>query len=104
MHDPHANNATSSRFFFRVFTDGVERHRSEGLLFTDKHEVWQEASTSTGEILREIDGKMQPGLDWRMDVTDEAGQLIYRFSFKAEDFSALSSEASANGRLASRQP
>lgn len=88
MHDPKANTTTSIRFFFRVFTDGVERHRSEGLLFADRQEAWHEASTSTGEILREMDGKMQPGLDWRMDVTDEAGQLIYRFTFKAEDFGA----------------
>jgi hypothetical protein len=85
MHDPHATAGASARFYFRVFTNGVERHASDGLVFSDKHEAWLEASTSTGEIIREMDGKMQPGLDWRMDVTDEAGQLIYRFSFTAED-------------------
>jgi hypothetical protein len=88
MHDSSAKTEPSIRFYFRVFTDGVERHSSDGLLFANKQEAWHEASTSTGEILREMDGKMQPGLDWRMDVTDEAGHPIYRFTFKAEDLSS----------------
>jgi hypothetical protein len=29
---------------------------------------------------------LQPGADWRMDVTDETGKLIYRLRFIAESF------------------
>jgi hypothetical protein len=85
MHDNHAHPATT-RFFFRVFTNGIERHQSDGLLFTSKEEAWHEASTSTGEIIREMDGKIEAGLDWRMDVTDEDGALIFRFALTAEEF------------------
>ncbi len=73
-------------YFFRVFTDGIERNRTEGISFASREEAWQEASTSSGEILREMDGRMHIGLDWRMDVTNSAGDLIYRLSFKTEKF------------------
>jgi hypothetical protein len=86
MHD--SNSAQQSLYFFRVFTNGVETHHSEGLEFSSKEDVWHEASTSTGEIIREMDGNMHAGLDWRMDVTDAGGKVIYRFSFKAEDLTS----------------
>jgi hypothetical protein len=73
-------------YFFRVFTDGIERHRTEGLAFPSKEEAWHEASMSSGEILREMDGHMHTGMDWRMDVSNAAGDLIYRLSFKTEEF------------------
>jgi hypothetical protein len=37
-----------------------------------------------GEMIRTIDGHLQPGDRWRMEVTDEAGKLIYRLLFMAE--------------------
>ncbi|MDB5550216.1 MAG: hypothetical protein JWL86_200 [Rhizobium sp.] len=73
-------------YFFRVFTDGVERHRTDGIAFPTKEEAWHEASTSSGEILREMDGKMHTGMDWRMDVLNASGDLIYRLSFRTEKF------------------
>lgn len=79
-------------YFFRVFTDGIERNATEGIAFASKEEAWQEASTSSGEILREMDGKMHIGLDWRMDVTNAAGELLYRLSFKTEEFSLHTNE------------
>jgi hypothetical protein len=78
--------ASDEVYFFRVFTDGIERHRSEGIAFPSKEEAWQEASTSSGEILREMDGKMHVGMDWRMDVSNAAGDVLYRLSFKTEGF------------------
>jgi hypothetical protein len=83
MSEPDSN--LEKIYFLRVFTNGIERHKTEGLAFLSDEEAWHEASTSAGEIIREMDGKMHPGLDWRMDVTDATGQLIFRFSFKAEE-------------------
>jgi hypothetical protein len=74
-------------YFFRVFTDGIERNATDGIAFASKEEAWEEASTSSGEILREMDGKMHVGLDWRMDVTNVAGDVLFRLSFKTEEFS-----------------
>lgn len=75
--------------FFRVFTNDVERHKTEGIAFPSREEAWREASTSAGEILREMDGNMQIGLNWRMEVSNSAGDLIYRLSFKTEEIGII---------------
>jgi hypothetical protein len=38
---------------------------------------------SSCEIIREMRA-VEPGMDWRMEVTDEAGQPVYRIRFTAE--------------------
>jgi hypothetical protein len=72
-------------YFFRTITNGIEGQRTEGLAFASKSEAWEEAAISSGEIIREMDGNMSPGLDWRMEVLNPAGDVIYRLSFKAEE-------------------
>jgi hypothetical protein len=54
-------------------------------LFSDKAAAWREASMSCGEIIREMDGKIEPGCSWQMEVADHTGQPIYRFTFTAEE-------------------
>jgi hypothetical protein len=39
---------------------------------------------SACEIIRAMHGRIDTDLDWRLDVTDDTGRVIYRFSFKAE--------------------
>jgi hypothetical protein len=73
-------------YFLRVFTNGIERHESDGLQFSSRDDVWEEASASAGEIIRDMNGGLQPGTDWRMDVSDAAGALVYRLSFRTEQF------------------
>jgi len=65
-------------------TNGRELHESDGLEFGDPEEVWQEGAMSACEIIRAMHGRIDSDLDWRLDVTDDTGQVIYRFSFKAE--------------------
>jgi hypothetical protein len=36
-----------------------------------------EATMVTAELLRDLDGRFQPGRQWRLEVTDEARELIY---------------------------
>ncbi len=74
----------TSHFHFRVFTDGVAHHQSDPLPFDDLEEVWQEGAMSACEIIRAMHGRIEGDLDWRLDVSDDAGRVIYRFSFKAE--------------------
>jgi hypothetical protein len=73
-------------YFFRVFTDGVQLYESEGLAFSSREDAWMEASISTGDIIRSLNGNMRPDLEWRMDVTNAAGDLLYRFTLKVEEF------------------
>lgn len=38
--------------------------------------AWQEASEATGQIIRDVDGRIEAALDC-MDVADETGWVIY---------------------------
>jgi hypothetical protein len=71
------------RYFFNVF-----HHQSEpdlvGEELPDKHAAWREATITAGEILRDIDGKLQQGREWRMEVTDEFDNLIFIIHINAE--------------------
>ena len=63
------------KYFFHVYHDRPEiDHEGEDL--PDKHTAWKEA-TVAGQILQSLDGKLQPGREWRMEVTDEFANALY---------------------------
>jgi hypothetical protein len=37
-----------------------------------------------GQTLQSLDGKLQPGLEWRMEVTDEFAHPLYVLHINAE--------------------
>ncbi|MDB5655309.1 MAG: hypothetical protein JWQ94_2922 [Tardiphaga sp.] len=76
--------AQTSHFHFRVFTNGAAPYESDALDFDDLDEVWHEGAMSACEIIRAMHGRIEGDLDWRLEVSDAAGKVIYRFSFKAE--------------------
>jgi hypothetical protein len=49
-----------------------------------KHAAWKEATITAGRILQGIDGKLAPGRDWRMEVTDEFQNTLYVLHIQAE--------------------
>ena len=65
------------RYFFHVNRNG-EANFTEGLTFLNHEAACEEATKACGEMICSIDGHLQPGAGWQMDVTDEAGKLIYR--------------------------
>jgi hypothetical protein len=65
------------RFFFNV-RRGKDFQDAEGVEFADASAACGEAVTFAGEILRDVNGEMSEGGDWRLDVTDCVGAL--RFS------------------------
>ena len=85
MHDSHSDQGVPSKYFFHIVLNGSHSGQSDGLLFRDRAAAWREASMSCGEIIREMDGKIEPGCSWQMEVADHTGQPIYRFTFTAEE-------------------
>lgn len=57
---------------------------TEGVELADAGEAWKEATTSCGEMLRDLDGNLAPGPEWRMDVTDAKGQPMFNIRVNAE--------------------
>ncbi|WIW44498.1 hypothetical protein ML401_23760 [Bradyrhizobium sp. 62B] len=71
------------RFFFHV-THEQKYIDDEGEDLPDKHAAWKEATVTAGQMLQGIDGKLAPGRDWRMEVTDEAQNKLYVLHIHAE--------------------
>ncbi len=63
-------------FFHVVFHDGAH-FDLEGEELPDKHAAWKEATVTTGQMIQSLDGNLQPGNEWRMDVTDEFANPLY---------------------------
>jgi hypothetical protein len=79
------------RFHFHIH-DGVDRPDPEGTEFPDLHAAWSEAVRACGEMLREIDGELDRNTEWRMDVTDEAGQALLTLRFTGTDHASRNAE------------
>jgi len=50
----------------------------------DQEAAWVEATKSCGEMMRDLDGALQIGPEWRMEVSDDQGVLIFVLKFSAE--------------------
>ena len=44
--------------------------------------------TSAGQSIKDLDGKMKPGVDWRMEVTTADSRLLYVIEVKARSASS----------------
>jgi hypothetical protein len=77
------------RYFFHVH-HGDESYTDEvGDELADDHAAWHEATASAGESLKDIDGKLRPGRDWRMEVTADGRGLLYVIEVRAHAKAAL---------------
>jgi hypothetical protein len=75
-----------SRFHFKT-THGSEVHDDpEGLELKDQRAAWKEATLATGEILKQIDGSLEPERELRMDVTNHAGQALFSLRLIPETY------------------
>jgi hypothetical protein len=71
------------RYFFHV-RESVDIIDNDGTAFPGPDEARSEAVVAAGEMLKDIGGKFWKSPDWRLWVTDEAGQTICALRFSAE--------------------
>ena len=71
------------RYFFHV-RESVDIIDNEGTAFPGPDEARSEAVVAAGEMLNDIGGKFWKSPDWRLWVTDEAGQTICALRFSTE--------------------
>ena len=73
------------RYYFHVHCAGTEPSvDAEGIEMADETAAWDEAISTCGQMIHDIDGAMRAGTVWRMDVTDDAGHSVIRLFFRAE--------------------
>ena len=63
-------------YFFDIHHDKTDIDL-EGEHLTDQHAAWKEATVVAGDILKNLDGKLKPEHDWRMEVTDEFRNILF---------------------------
>jgi len=73
------------RYYFHVHCEGTEPSiDGEGVEMTDEAAAWNEAISTCGQMIHDADGAMRAGKIWQMDVTDAAGNTVFRLFFRAE--------------------
>jgi hypothetical protein len=65
----------------RYANDVVDLPRAEG--------ARQEASQMCCDMIRDILAALETNPEWRLEVSDESGKLLYLFRFTAESFKHL---------------
>jgi hypothetical protein len=71
------------KYFFHVYHNEPEID-CDGEELPDKHAAWREATVMAGQTLQGLDGKLQPGREWRMEVTDELANPLFVLHINAE--------------------
>jgi TATA-binding protein-associated factor Taf7 len=72
------------KYFFVVRQGDQTSDESDGIEFHDISAVQLEAIKSTGEILRDFNYPIEAGLEWRMEVVDEARKPLFSLRVIAE--------------------
>ena len=80
------------RYFFHVL-DGHSLPDDTGTELPDVYTAQAEAISTGGEILRDLGAKFWDGTEWRMEVADERGQVLFILRFSAEERPLLTDPA-----------
>lgn len=78
------------RFHFNIY-DGVSLPDPHGTELPDWHSARIEAIRLSGEIVREDAKRLALGQDWHMEVTDNAGLVLFRLDFSIMEAPATQS-------------
>jgi hypothetical protein len=71
------------RYFFNVHHDRSTTDE-EGEELPDLSAARRAATIAAGEMIKEIDGRLEPGRDWRLVVNDEFRNPLYIIRVSAE--------------------
>jgi hypothetical protein len=71
------------RYFFNVHHERSDADEV-GEEFPDQQAAWREATITAGQLLQGLGGRLQPGRDWRLEVTDERANTVFLISVSAK--------------------
>ena len=77
------------RYFFHV-RDGHSIRDEIGTEFPDIYTAQAEAIRMSGEILRDMGARFWDGTEWKLEVTNAAGEIPLVLNFSAEERLLLS--------------
>ena len=71
-------------YFFNVY-DGYSSLDQDGTELPDIYTAQNEAIRLSGQILREKGGKFWNGTEWKLEVTDVSGAVLFVLRFSAHE-------------------
>jgi hypothetical protein len=71
------------RYYFNVLNTDPTIIDDVGEELPDTEAAWRQATTTAGEIFKDIDGRLRPGQEWALEVTDEARRPLYLIHIEA---------------------
>ena len=72
------------RYFFNVH-DGTSLVDEDGTDLPDIYAAQSQAIRTSGEILRDLGARFWDGVEWRVEVADERGAILFVLRFSAEE-------------------
>jgi hypothetical protein len=72
-----------TRYFFHIHRGGVSHIDREGVELADDPAAWGQGVMAFGEMLRDADGRLVAGDQWRMEIETEDGKSLFTFQFEA---------------------
>ena len=82
------------RYFFHVH-DGSSTRDREGTDLPDIYAAQEMAICTSGELLREMGAKFWDCLEWSLEVTDEAGRVLFTLRFSVQEGTELNDPSNA---------
>lgn len=64
-------------YYFAIDHDEVHTAPEEGIELRDINAAWNEATTVCGEMLRDLNGELALGTDWKLTVSDGAHKPLF---------------------------
>ena len=80
------------RYFFNLY-DGYTSLDEDGTELPDFYTAQAEAIRMSGEILRDMGAKFWNGTEWRLEVADAGGRVLFILRFSAEEPHAMTDAA-----------
>ncbi|WEX10584.1 hypothetical protein [Chelativorans sp. AA-79] len=64
------------RYFFHVAGECARTAANSDIELPDPNAAWSEAITTCGEMIKDLDGTLPIGTDWKMEVADDDGPIF----------------------------
>jgi hypothetical protein len=71
------------RYYFNISGSHPSTDK-EGQELPNDDAAWKEATTTAGEIFKDIDGTFRPGQEWSLEVTDDQRKPLYTIHITAK--------------------
>ena len=71
-------------YFFKITLGGNYTDPRDGLYLPDIKAAWEEATMTCGEMIKSLDGSLEPGTEWSIDIQDEFRNTLRSLTVSAK--------------------